>query len=77
MKLVTSHAEWQSFPRTKTATGTETSVPVSIPSVSFSVQGLSDMTPLSFTPGFEEAYDLSSVIWALKIESKWSIFLPL
>lgn len=30
MKPVTSHAEWPSFLRTKTETGTETSVPVSI-----------------------------------------------
>ena len=55
MKPVTSHAEWPSFLRTKTETGTETSVPVSIhttvtcshPAGSSEAAGLSD----SFSPG--------------------------
>lgn len=71
-KPVTSHVEWPSFPRTKTETGTEMSVPVSIhitvtsltvsPVASSQLQGFAAETP--FTLGFGnkataiEVYDL-------------------
>lgn len=73
MKPVTSRVEWPSFPRTKTETGTEMSVPVSIhiaitglaasvASALSQLQGLSVETPVALGFGDKsvatKVYDL-------------------